>query len=309
MAPTISNFENLFDQGMHFYVTHTPNNIMERQSRPSQQLAPMSGAIPQGLRYGSGASDGIPATRHLSVFTAENQSIFTPSNSVVRIPVSSGAFLDQKNARLCFDFKNTTATDPVHLDGGAQCLIQRLRVLSVQGVELERIESYGLLHTTLEQYTADDSYMKTSNVLSGAPARCQETPYFPMVPGTSSVNASVSGGGMTIRASTTATGAADAAGQLTLSLSGVGGIGYDQTQSDKINTDVTRHYEIPLHCGWFRPSSGKYLPPSCAYVLELTLGSGPASLVDLAGANDPNYEITAMQLKIPSIAVQDPAFK
>ena len=168
---------------------------MERQSRPTQQLAPMSGAIPQGLRYGSGASDGIPATRHLSVFTAENQSIFTPSNFVVRIPVSSGAFLDQKNARLCFDLKNTTdaaaATpaqgDPVHLDGGAQCLIQRLRILSVQGVELERIESYGLLHTTLEQYTADDTHMKASNILSGAPSRCQETPYFNEVTGTTAV--------------------------------------------------------------------------------------------------------------------------
>jgi hypothetical protein len=78
---------------------------MERQSRPSQQLAPMSGGVPQGLRYGSGASDNIPATRHLSVFTAENQSVFTPGIPAVRIPVSSKTFLDQKNARLCFDLK------------------------------------------------------------------------------------------------------------------------------------------------------------------------------------------------------------
>ena len=100
--------------------------------------------------------------------------------------MSSGTFLDQKNARLCFDLKNTTA-DPVHLDGGAQCLIQRLRVFSVQGVELERIESYGLLHTTLEQYTAGDTHMKASNILSGAPSRCQETPYFNEVTGTTAV--------------------------------------------------------------------------------------------------------------------------
>ena len=156
-------------------------------------------------------------------------------------------------------------------------MIQRLCVLSVQGVELERIESYGLLHTTLEQYTADDTHMKTSNVLSGAPARCQETPDFPVAASVSTATnaANVSGGGMTIRASTTATGAGDAHGAVTLSLSGAGGIGYDQKRSDKINTGMTQHYEIPLHCGWFRPSSGKYLPPSCAYVLELTLNSGP----------------------------------
>jgi hypothetical protein len=40
----------------------------------------------------------------------------------------------------------------------------------VQGVELERIESYGLLHTTLEQYTADDTNMKAANILIGAPS-------------------------------------------------------------------------------------------------------------------------------------------
>jgi len=284
---------------------------MERQARP-QQLAPMSGSIPQGLRYGSGASDGIPATRHLSVFTAENASTFTPSNSVVRIPVSSGAFLDQKNARLCFDFTNKTVDDAVHLDGGAQCLIQRLRVLSVQGVELERIESYGLLHTTLDQYTSDDTHMKTANVLCGAPARCQESAYFTQATGGTNNNANVTAGGITVGATTNATvgGSGNALATLTLSVAGAGGIGYDQTQSDIINTGVTRHYEIPLQCGWFRPTSGKYLPPSCAYVLELTLGSGEASLVNLVNntAHKPSYTLNNVELKIPAIAVQDPAF-
>jgi hypothetical protein len=177
-------------------------------------------------------------------------------------------------------------------------LIQRLRVLSVQGVELERIESYGLLHTTIEQYTADDTHMKAANILSGAPGRLDDGAYFAQTAETDN----------TCTAPTGLVVAAAGGGVMTLASSG--GVGYDQTQSDKIATGMSRHYEIGLHCGWFRPSSGKYLPPSCSYVLELTLGSGPASLVNLvnSAAHPPNYEITGMELKIPSISVQDPAF-
>ena len=135
--------------------------------------------------------------------------------------------------------------------------------------------------------------MKASNILSRAPGRLDDSAYFAVT--TPAATTCTAPTGLVV---TAATGGA-------MTIVGAGGVGYDQTQSDKINTGVTRHYEIPLHCGWFKPSSGKYLPPSCSYVLELTLGYGPASLVNLVGANDPNYEITGMELKIPSISVQD----
>ena len=118
--------------------------------------------------------------------------------------------------------------------------------------------------------------MKAANVLGGAPGRLDDGAYFAVT--TAEANEFTASTGLGVTATT--------GGDMTVA--SLGGIGYDQTQSDLIGKNVTRHYEIPLHCGWFRPSSGKYLPPSCAYVLELTLGSGPASLVNLAAAHDPD---------------------
>jgi hypothetical protein len=267
---------------------------MERQI--ASGLAPVQGALPQGLRYGQSVAEGVKASRRLQVFTAENASVFSPVNQTIRIPVSSGAFLDQKMARLCFDLTNTTNTDAVLLDGGAQCVIQRLRVLSVQGVELERIESYGLLHTIVEQYTSDRTHMAASAILSGAPARCDDFAFFGSAGGG---NNTVTNKGVTITA--------DGGGAMTLE--SAGGVGYDQTQADRLDTGVKRHYEFPLHAGWFRPAGGKYLPPGASYVLELTLASGVAALQNAAGgANDPNYNLQNAELKIPAITVHDPAF-
>ena len=52
-----------------------------------------SGAIPLGLRYNLGVQDSIKSDRTLRRFQAENPSVFTPNNNVVRIPISSEKYL------------------------------------------------------------------------------------------------------------------------------------------------------------------------------------------------------------------------
>ena len=101
-------------------------------------------AFPLGVRYNVGITEGVAGSRNLIKFQAENPSVFTGvNNNVVRIPVSSGSFLDLKNAVLGYKFKNTCAggTTECTLDGSSACVIQRLRILSNQGLEIERLDN------------------------------------------------------------------------------------------------------------------------------------------------------------------------
>ena len=67
------------------------------ESKPMNQDVPTF-AIPVGLNYKLGIADALPSSHNISQFLASNASTFTPSNKTVRINVSSGAFLDVKNA-------------------------------------------------------------------------------------------------------------------------------------------------------------------------------------------------------------------
>ena len=101
-------------------------------------------AFPIGLRYNLSIQQGVAGSRNLARFSAENPSTFQGTqNNVVRIPVSSPGFLDLKNAVLGFNIENTSTggTTVVTLDGGANAILQRYRVLSNNGNEIERIDS------------------------------------------------------------------------------------------------------------------------------------------------------------------------
>lgn len=141
---------------------------MQRPGSSLDEMSQLSGSIPSSLSYGVESSAGLPGRRSLINYASENAGTFGPSNNIVRIPVSAQpGFLDLKEAKLTFDL--TCGSTASSLDGGAHCIIQRLRVLSVTGLELERIESYNLIHTIYEQYGISADEAIQIGTLSGAP--------------------------------------------------------------------------------------------------------------------------------------------
>ena len=271
---------------------------MEREKNPEM----MEVAMPIGLRYDLAIADAVPANRNLSQFLASNASDFTPSNNVVRINVSSGAFLDIKNALLQFDLKNTTTTDAVTLDGGADGIIQRIRILSSDGSEIERIEQYGQLASIIDQYTGGDGAMRVNGALKGAPCRFDDSPLLDSTTlATNTTNATVMPNGLSFKASATL------GGTLTV-VNDLGGIGYDQKQADVLNTGVTRKYSFGLKCGFFNPTTSSLLPANSPFQLEITFDAGANCLNNRAGSNAPNYQVNNVELHIPAIVINDPAF-
>lgn len=256
-------------------------------------------AYPLGVRYNVGIGEGVSGSRNLVKFQAENPSTFTGvNNNVVRIPVSSGSFLDLKNAVLGYKFKNTSAggTTEASLDGGAACVIQRLRVLSNQGMEIERLDQYGQLHAILDQYSGSLSSLISNCAMDGSARRISYSTKQPSLEITASSTGTLADG------TSIQTGAIG--GSITI-VNEVGGKGYMQEESDTLNTAISRNYQFGLKAGFFNPSTAKMLPPNVSFVLELTLAA-PASCIKTA-ATTPAYEATNFILSVPSVNILDVA--
>jgi len=267
---------------------------MENSQPVTEQVA-----LPLGLRYNLSVADSIPSSRNLAQFLASNASIFNPSNNVCRINVSSGQFLDLKNAVLQFDLKNTTTSDAIHLDGGCDCVIQRIRIVSSDGSEIERLDSYNLLTSIIDQYTHGFGTMKANAALKGGVARLDDSPFMAAADGTSGSNTATGANGLVVTAST--------GGTMTISNANAGK-GYDQKQADRLNTGITRKYTFGLKGGFFNPTTAKLLPPNSPFQLEITFDTAANCLVNVDGSNAVNYEVTNCELHVPAITINDPAF-
>lgn len=128
-----------------------------------------SGNLPNSLVYTERASFSLEGKREKLNFPPENPSTFTPSNSVIRINIlSTDRFIDLNDSRLTFDLTAKGTTPKHHLDGGASAIIQTLRILSPQGEELERLESYNLLSALLDQYETSLTDLPKKAVMEGS---------------------------------------------------------------------------------------------------------------------------------------------
>ena len=205
------------------------------------QLGNLSGMVAPELKYGESTALGLPSVKTLREFHAENQSTFTPSNNIIRIPVSSMEFLDLMDCHLAFDFTNKSpAGNTVHLDGGASCVIDMVRVLSTQGVELERIEGYNLISTIIKQYTSTEVEMREDAALASGVSNLLQIHEFNVV----------------------------------------SGYGYNALMGETLDVNIKRHYELKLKAsGWFNPDLKKLLPPGSSFILEITLATGNEALV------------------------------
>ena len=267
---------------------------MEQMKKEEQSVA-----YPLGVRYNVGIVEGVAGSRNLVKFQAENPSTFTGvNNNVVRIPVSSGSFLDLKNAVLGYKFKNTSqgGSTECTLDGGAACVIQRLRVLSNQGLEIERLDQYGQLHAILDQYSGSLTSLISNCAMDGGARRISYSTKQPSL----SIAASTSG----VLADGTVISTGAIGDSITIA-NEVGGKGYMQEECDTLNTAISRNYQFGLKAGFFNPSTAKMLPPNVSFVLELTLAA-PASCIKTA-ATTPAYEATNFILSVPSVNILDVA--
>tara|TARA_Y100001963_G_scaffold133437_2_gene193078 strand:- start:4243 stop:5733 length:1491 start_codon:yes stop_codon:yes gene_type:complete len=267
---------------------------MERENGNAMTEQPRINKVePVGIKYPSMRKhEGYLAQRHLTKFNAENASVFTESNNVCRIPVQSGSFLDLNQAVLGFDLTNTHGANTMFLDDNAGCVVNRVRVLNLQGGELERLESYGLISNVLDHYTKDFSDSVGSGTLDGSPWKYDFTPVQ-----TANIVAGASITTETGMVLTNAAGNIDYANDM-------GGRGYSQEQSDNIQAGVMRHYEIKLKGAWFNPDHKNYLPANSGFVLELTFGTAQDSFAWGGAAG--SYSVQNCILAVPAVRISDP---
>ena len=253
-------------------------------------------SLPLGLRYNLSINDAVPSSKNLQQFLASNASDYTDSsNNVIRIPVGSPAFLDLKNSLLQFDFKNTSTggTTVMQLDGGADAIFRRIRLIASNGDTIEEVREYGLLSTIIDQYTSSTGRARVDGVLKGAPSKLNDLPYFPS-----------SGGGTNTVTNNGITITGGSAGAMTLS--SIGGKGYDPDQSDRLNANVTRKYMCQLKLGMFNLATAKLLAPNTNFTMEIELNS--AVNCTKCNATNVSYQVNNVELHCPAIVINDSSF-
>jgi hypothetical protein len=113
-------------------------------SSSNDSMSFSSSAIPNCLKVGiQSIRRGISARKSLARFSAESSGTFTPTNNVIRFRISSQGLVSLSEAKLSFDLTNTSAAgvDAVKLDTSAACVTRQMRIVSMGGTELERINN------------------------------------------------------------------------------------------------------------------------------------------------------------------------
>lgn len=137
---------------------------------------------PSGVTYSSGAIPlATPAKSSIRKFYPSNGRDFEYDKvNIIQLPLAAeGQFLDAaSHSFLKFDmvFKSdkSSAGSMRMGGGGAHCWIDRLRILSATGQQLEDIQDYNVLHSMLTDMTCSSDHISTVLATrSGASARLQ----------------------------------------------------------------------------------------------------------------------------------------
>ncbi len=134
---------------------------------------------PSGVTYSSGAIPlATPAKSSIRKFYPSNGRTFKYDGvNIVQLPLAAeGQFLDAaSHSFLKFDmvFKSNTKGQEMRMGGGgAHCWIDRMRILSATGQQLEDIQDYNVLHSMLTDLTCSPDHISTVLATrSGASAR------------------------------------------------------------------------------------------------------------------------------------------
>ena len=276
-------------------------------SSSNDSMSFSSSAIPNCLKVGTQSiRRGISARKSLARFSAESSGTFTPTNNVIRFPISSQGLVSLSEAKLSFDLTNTSANavGAVKLDTSAACVIRQMRIVSMDGSELERINNYNVLDNIYGQYLGD---LDQDNVLAGCPARQNKFLSFPAVnpgaalaAGAKTAADPISGLSVTVENQL----ADNTPNKTKVTLVSTGSEApYRHEEGDELNANVARHYEVGLRCsGWFNTAHKSLLPADCPFILEITLVEAAGCLV---GAAALDYSVTNPFITVPVVSIMD----
>ncbi len=112
---------------------------------------------PHSIRYSQMTPLAFNATSTKRIFFTSNQSSYSNTSTVFRIPISSGTdFLDGPNSYLKFDYTNSEAANYTHtMSNSANCLFYRVRIIADKGGDLENILYYGFTHACVADAMLD----------------------------------------------------------------------------------------------------------------------------------------------------------
>jgi hypothetical protein len=270
-------------------------SIGHGQSNDSMSFS--SSAIPNCLKVGTQSiRRGISARKSLARFSAEISGTFNPTNNVIRFPISSQGLVSLSEAKLSFDLTNTGGV-PFKLDTSAACVIRQMRIVSMDGTELERINNYNVLDNIYGQYLGD---IDQGNLLAGGPARQNKFPSFPARTGNTATTSTAADPVSGLSVSCTVAGNVNS----TLVMLSTGSDApYRHQESGELDATIARHYEVGLRCsGWFNTAHKRLLPADCPFILEITLAESVSCLVGAAGLN---YSVTNPFVTVPVVSIMD----
>jgi hypothetical protein len=106
---------------------------------------------PAQIRYSQMTPLAFNAQSSKRLFFTSNQSTYSNTQTVIKIPISSGTdFLDGPNSYLKFDYVNVEGAAYTHtMSNSANCLFYRVRVIADKGSDLENILYYNQTHAAM----------------------------------------------------------------------------------------------------------------------------------------------------------------
>lgn len=106
---------------------------------------------PHSIRYSQMTPLAFNAQSSKRIFFTSNQTTYSNTQTVMRIPISSGTdFLDGPNSYLKFDYVNVEGAANTHsMSNSANCLFYRVRIIADKGSDLENILYYNATHAAM----------------------------------------------------------------------------------------------------------------------------------------------------------------
>ena len=105
---------------------------------------------------------GVKGTSKGRSFMPNTAGPYTSTNNIIRIPLNSTGFLDGNHSYLSFDCLFGSAGGGTQgFDGSAHSLIRQLRIEGSDGSELERVDNYNVIQSSMSDLQVGQDHAGT----------------------------------------------------------------------------------------------------------------------------------------------------